>query len=102
MNLPHTIARYKAVAAAVVVSAAVHTAVFVGMPPRLAAIDDAGPEGYSASLDPAATVVAPAPAPAPRRAAKPRPRPRAPPAPPGGQQAQPRPRAARDASSAAP
>src|SRR5258706_797016 len=89
MNLPHTIARYKAVAAAVVVSAAVHTAVFVGMPPRIAAIDDAGPEVYSASLDPAATVVAPAPAPAPRRAAKPRPRPRAPPAPAVVEEAQP-------------
>ena len=65
--------RYKAVGAAVVVSAAVHAAVFVGVPSRIEAIEDPQAAVYSASLDPAATVVTapvPAPAPAPRRVAR--------------------------------
>ena len=79
MKAPELIARYKVVAAAAVVSAAVHAAVFVGMPPRIGAIDDTQAEVYSASLDPAAEVVAAQPGPpaasAPRRSkarAKPR------------------------------
>ena len=78
------ISRYKAVAAAVGVSAAVHAGVFVGIPPRIEATDDTQAAVYSASLDPAATVVAqsaPTPTAAPRRAAKPRAKPRAVPAP---------------------
>ena len=83
MTAAPIMARYKAVAAAVVVSAVVHAAVFVGIPARLASIDDSGGEVYTASLDPAATVVAtaPSPAPAPKRAAKPRAKPRVAPLP---------------------
>ena len=71
--------RYKAACAAVAVSAALHAAVFVGMPPRIESLGDADREVYSASLDPAATVVStqPSPAAAPRRGAKSRPKPRA-------------------------
>ena len=75
------IARYKAVAAAVAASAAVHAAVFVGIAPRIEAPDESQREVYSASLDPAATVVAAAPVPTPRRAARPRAKPRAMPLP---------------------
>ena len=71
------LARYKAVGAALAVSAAVHAALFVGMPPRIESLVDGDREVYSASLDPAATVVSTQPAPAPRRAARPRPKPRA-------------------------
>jgi hypothetical protein len=76
MTRSEFIARYKVAAAAIAVSAAVHAAVFVGMPQRIAAPDDAADEVYTASLDPRAEVVAadPAPAPsrAPRRAGRPR------------------------------
>jgi hypothetical protein len=70
------IARYKVVAAAAAVSAAVHAAVFVGMPPRIEAFDEGKREIYTARLDPAAAMVSAglAPAAAPPRAAKPRPR----------------------------
>ncbi|MEP7067748.1 MAG: hypothetical protein ABI789_00850, partial [Usitatibacter sp.] len=64
MAAAEILARYKAVAAAVAVSAMVHVAVFVGVPQRMPTIDDGQGEVYSASLDPAATVVAAAPAPA--------------------------------------
>lgn len=79
MAAAEILARYKAVAAAGAVSAMVHAAVFVGVPQRTQAIDDGQGETYTASLDPAATVVAAAPAPAsaPRRGGKPRPKPRA-------------------------
>ena len=78
MTCAEITARYKPVAAAVLASAAVHAAVFVSIPPRIEAGDAAGAEVYTASLDPAATVVAQASSaarPAPRRAAKPRPKP---------------------------
>ena len=83
MTPAEIIHRYRAVAAAGVVSAAVHAAVFVGMPGRIEAIEDPQAAVYSASLDPTATVVqsAPAPTAAPRRAAKPRAKPRAVPSP---------------------
>ena len=68
--------RYRLVGLAVLVSAAVHAAVMVGMPRRIDAIEDAKAAVYQASLDPAATLVpappAPQAAPAPRRAARPR------------------------------
>jgi hypothetical protein len=69
--------RYKLAAAALLASAALHAAVFVGMPPRIDALEEGTQAVYSASLDPAALVAeAPsaAPAPTPRRVAKPRPR----------------------------
>lgn len=75
--------RYRIAALAVAVSAGVHATVLLGLPPRIESIDDRPGIVYSASLDPAATVVsasAPSPAPAPRRVGKPRPKPR--PAPP--------------------
>jgi hypothetical protein len=77
--------RYRLALSAVGVSAVVHAIVIVGLPGRFGARDDAAASAtYTASLEPAATVVdmgsAPA-APAPRRAApKPKPTPR--PAPP--------------------
>jgi hypothetical protein len=67
-------APYRFLAAAVAVSAALHAAVFVGMPARLGTIDRSPPEVFSARLDgptPAAVAEAPAPprppAPKPRR-----------------------------------
>ena len=78
MTPAEIIARYKVVAAAVVVSASLHGAVFVGMPQRLEANEESNAEVYTASLDPAAMVVAaaPSPAPAPKRAARARAKPR--------------------------
>ena len=72
--------RYRIAALALAVSAGVHAAVFVGMPPRVEAIDEQPGADYSASLDPLAAEasIAPAPSPAPRaaprRAARARPR----------------------------
>lgn len=43
--------RYRLAAVAIVVSAAVHAAVFIGLPPRIAMIDDPAAATYSASLD---------------------------------------------------
>jgi hypothetical protein len=69
--------RYRLVALAVLVSAGLHAAVFVGMPPRIEAIDEKTAPAYSASLDPAAAAepaqAAPASVTAPTR---PMPRPR--------------------------
>jgi hypothetical protein len=81
--------RYRLPLLAVLVSTAVHAIVFVGIPQRIDAIDEKPAAVYSATLDPAATEVAPAPsadaAPLPKpavRKARPRkPRPPPPPAP---------------------
>jgi hypothetical protein len=76
--------RYRLPLLAVLVSTAVHAIVFVGMPKRIDAIDDNAPAIYSATLDPAATVVTAAPPPA-APVAKPaarKARPRKPPPPP--------------------
>ena len=76
------LARYRLAALAVLVSAGLHAAVLVGLPPRIAAIDETTAAIYSASIDPLSAVVAEAPpAPAappsaPRRAPAPRPKPR--------------------------
>ncbi len=65
--------RYRVVLLALTVSAALHAAVVVGMPPRMAAIEDDAPQIYSATLDPAAARVESAqPAPAPAAAPRPR------------------------------
>jgi hypothetical protein len=74
------LSRYRIVAGALAVSAAVHAAVMVGVPARFEALADNEAASYSATLDPAAEVVAlqPAPAPTPgasRRPAKPRAKP---------------------------
>jgi hypothetical protein len=64
---------YRFLAAAIAVSAALHAAVFVGMPAQLASADRSQPEVFSARLDaapPAPAAVAPTRPPAP----KPRPR----------------------------
>jgi hypothetical protein len=72
--------RYRIAALALAVSAGVHAAVFVGMPPRIEAIDEQPGAEYRASLDPLAAeasiapAAAPAPRAAPRRAARARPR----------------------------
>lgn len=69
--------RYRIVAAAVLVSAVLHAAVFVGMPPRIEAIDAGAAQVFSAQLaplPPAAPVAKPpAPVPARKRVAAPRP-----------------------------
>jgi len=67
---PEILSRYRAVAAALAVSAAAHAAVMLSVPQRIAAIEDDSPPAYSASLE-AAPDAAPAPAPPPR--ARPRP-----------------------------
>ena len=69
------LSRYRVLALAVLASAALHAAVMVGMPPRIAAIEDDLPPLYQATLDVAA--LAPA-QPTPRPAAPRRPRPRSP------------------------
>ena len=56
------LSRYRLVGLAVVVSAALHAAVFVGMPPRIAALDEGPGEFYSASLEPGGLVASPDPA----------------------------------------
>lgn len=65
--------RYRVAALALVVSAALHAAVFVGMPRYLDTPEEDRVAAYSATLDPGGTGVsasqAPAPASAPRRAA---------------------------------
>jgi hypothetical protein len=80
------LSRYRIVLLAVLLSAALHAAVMVGMPPRIEAIDDRAMATYSATLDAAsaalepqaAAVPAPTPAPPPRPArARPKPAPRA-------------------------
>lgn len=80
-NAAEILSRYRVVAAALAVSAAVHAAVMVGMPPRIEALEEQSAVAYAASLDAvavAAVAVAPTPpAAAPQRAAKPRPRRRA-------------------------
>lgn len=75
------LARYRLAALAVLVSAGLHAAVLIGMPRRIAAIDETTAAIYSASIDPLSAVVAeapptpvPAPAAAPRRAPAPRPK----------------------------
>ena len=45
------LSRYRLAAVALLVSAAVHAAVFVGLPPRIAAIDEPAAAVYSASID---------------------------------------------------
>ena len=68
------LARYRLTALALAVSAAVHAAVFVGLPQRIEAFDEPAAVVYSASLDPAGQTVATHPAgpPAPRRTARPK------------------------------
>jgi hypothetical protein len=65
--------RYRLLALAVLASAALHAAVMVGMPRRIAAIEDAPEPVYEASL---LAPPAPAPAAAPPAAPRPAPRPR--------------------------
>ncbi len=72
------LSRYRIVAAAVLVSAVLHAAVFVGMPPRIESIDSTTAQAFSAQL-------APLPAPTPPK----------PPAPPAPRAAAPRPKVAR-------
>src|SRR4051812_4270655 len=82
--------RYRLAALAVLVSAAVHAAVMIGLPRRIATLDDDRPPTYEASLqavDPEAPPTAARPAPVakpkPRAARSPHPRSRiAPPPPP--------------------
>jgi hypothetical protein len=66
--------RYRIVALAIAVSAAVHAAVFVAMPARFDPLEEKPGVAYSASLDSAPGLVAQpaasAPAPAPKRAAR--------------------------------
>ena len=64
------LSRYRLVVAAVAVSAALHAAVFVGMPPRFDTIDQGRAEVFSARLESAPAPPASAP-PAPRPAPKP-------------------------------
>src|SRR4051794_2844149 len=76
-NAAELIQRYKLTGAALVASAVVHAAVFVGMPSRLPSIDEPPGTAYSATLDPAAVAEAAAPAapaPAPKPAARPHPK----------------------------
>jgi Protein of unknown function (DUF3108) len=69
-------ASYRFFAGAIAVSAALHAAVFVGMPAELQAVDRSEPEVFSARLDAAApappTVEPPTPPRPPARKAKPR------------------------------
>jgi hypothetical protein len=67
--------RYRVALLALTVSAALHAAVVVGMPPRIVAVEDDAPQSYSATLDPPAALVestqpvaVPAAAPHPRGA----------------------------------
>src|SRR5437867_3623424 len=53
--------RYKLAAIALAASAALHAAVFIGVPQRIEALDDTPGAIYSASLDPAALVSEPKP-----------------------------------------
>ena len=69
--------RYRLLGPAVLVSAALHAAVMVGVPTRIEPLEDLEPATYEATLEAAASLVAPAPA-APRPATPRRPRPRAP------------------------
>jgi len=66
-------APYRFLAAAIAVSAALHAAVFVGMPAHLEGLDGSAPEVFSARLDAAAPSAPAAEAPRPP-APKPRPR----------------------------
>jgi hypothetical protein len=71
--------RYRPAAAALAFSAALHAAVFVGIPPHITPPEDTAAPTYSATLDPAAQEVttqqaAPAAAPRPRRARSPLPK----------------------------
>jgi hypothetical protein len=67
--------RYRAVALAALVSAALHAAVFVSLPPRIGTPDDDEPATYSATLDPsAAQVTTDSAVPAPPRARPARPK----------------------------
>lgn len=70
---------YRPAAAALAFSAALHAAVFIGIPPHITPPEDTAAVTYSASLDPAAQEVttdqpAPAAAPRPRRARSPLPK----------------------------
>ena len=83
------LSRYRLALVALMGSAALHAAVFVGLPPRIAAIEDTAAAIYSASIDPMGMVVtsaepapAPAAAPRPRRARSPLPQSRIAPPPP--------------------
>jgi hypothetical protein len=67
--------RYRLLGLAVLLSAALHAAVMVGMPGRLDAIDEVAQPAYAAKLD-LAPAVAPAPAPPPRPVPRPRRAPR--------------------------
>ena len=72
--------RFRPAAAALASSAALHAAVFVGIPPHITPPEDTAAVTYSASLDPAAPAAsaelapAPAAAPRPRRARSPLPK----------------------------
>ncbi|MGZ5078805.1 MAG: DUF3108 domain-containing protein [Usitatibacter sp.] len=68
------VSRYRVAGLAVVISAAVHAAVFVGLPLHIEPFDEGNPVAYSASLDPAAATVTQAPAARLRRAASSKPR----------------------------
>ena len=68
------LSRYRPVLPALVVSAALHAALLIGIPPRIESIDAGGSASYSATLVgavaegvPDASASAPAPAPRPRR-----------------------------------
>ncbi len=83
--------RYRVAVLALAASAALHAAVFVGIPQRMEGLEDESGIAYSATLDLAAEItasVAPAPAP-PRRASKPRAKPRPAPEPIAEPEAQP-------------
>ena len=73
-NPAELLSRYRLLALAVLASAALHAAVMVGMPPRIAAIEDDLPPLYEATLDVAALAPAPPP-PRPPTPRRPRPRP---------------------------
>ena len=66
--------RYRVAAVAVLVSAVVHAAVMMGVPQRIAAIEDDSPPLYEATLQAVDPDAPPAPA-APAAVAKPKPRP---------------------------
>ena len=73
-RLREAASRYRLLALAVLASAALHAAVMVGMPGRIAALEEAAPAVYEASLQAAVPPeAAPAP-PAPPRPRAPRPR----------------------------
>lgn len=57
-RVPELLSRYRIAALALLVSAALHAALFVGLPPRIGAVDDNRAAVYSASLD-AMTAVEP-------------------------------------------